>query len=131
MFDQRSVFQFGRVGRSVSSSGGRVRQQYAELFTLMETDQREAADASEYSDRTQGCHVQGYEGGKEKEQGCRLFLEVIGMSKILIVIGLILTLVVTLPILILLILTEAALIYRDRRERPDANPPSKDEWRLM
>ncbi len=59
------------------------------------------------------------------------FVEVIGMSKILIVIGLILTLVVTLPILILLILTEAALIYRDRRERPDADPPSKDEWRLM
>ena len=58
-------------------------------------------------------------------------LEVIGMSKILIVIGLILTLVVTLPILILLILTEAALIYRDWRERPDADPPSKDEWRLM
>lgn len=50
------------------------------------------------------------------------------MSKILIVIGLILTLTVTLPILIL---TEAALIYRDRRERPDADPPSKDEWRLM
>ena len=53
------------------------------------------------------------------------------MSKILIVIGLILTLVVTLPILILLILTEAALIYRDRRECPDADPPSKDEWRVM
>lgn len=53
------------------------------------------------------------------------------MSKILIVIGLILTLVVTLPILILLILTEAALIYRDRMERPDADPPSKDEWRIM
>ena len=58
-------------------------------------------------------------------------LEVIEVSKILIVIGLILTLVVTLPILILLILTEAALIYRDRRERPDADPPSKGEWRLM
>ena len=53
------------------------------------------------------------------------------MSKILIVIGLILTLVVTLPILIFLILSEAALIYRYRRERPDADPPSKDEWRLM
>lgn len=53
------------------------------------------------------------------------------MSKILIVIGLILTLVVTLPILILLILTEAAQIYMERRERPDADPPSKDEWRLM
>lgn len=53
------------------------------------------------------------------------------MSKILIVIGLVLTLVVTLPILILLILIEAVLIYRDRREHPDAAPPSKDEWRLM
>lgn len=58
-------------------------------------------------------------------------LEVIEVSKILIVIGLILTLVVTLPILILLILIEAVLIYRDRREHPDAAPPSKDEWRLM
>lgn len=58
-------------------------------------------------------------------------LEVIEVSKILIVIGLILTLVVTLPILIILILTEAALIYRDQRENPDADPPSKDEWRLM
>lgn len=53
------------------------------------------------------------------------------MSKILIFVGLVLTLVVTLPILILLILTEAALIYRDRMEHPDADPPSKDEWRLM
>lgn len=58
-------------------------------------------------------------------------MEVIEVSKILIVIGLIMTMVVTLPILILLILTEAALIYRDRRERPDADPPSKDEWRIM
>lgn len=58
-------------------------------------------------------------------------MEVIEVSKILIVIGLILTLVVTLPILILLILTEASMIYRDRRERPDADPPSKDEWRIM
>lgn len=53
------------------------------------------------------------------------------MSKILIVIGLILTLVVTLPILIILILTEAAIIYRDRMKRPSADPPSKDEWRIM
>ena len=58
-------------------------------------------------------------------------MEVIGMSKILIVIGLIMTLVVTLPILILLILTEAALIYRDRMERPCADHQSKDEWRIM
>lgn len=53
------------------------------------------------------------------------------MAEYIIIIGLILTLVVTLPILILLILIEAALIYRARRERPDADPPSKDEWRLM
>ena len=57
--------------------------------------------------------------------------ETITMAKFIIIIGLILTLVVTLPILILLILTEAAFIYRDRRESPDADPPSKDEWRLM
>ncbi|WP_407386303.1 hypothetical protein [Ruminococcus sp.] len=53
------------------------------------------------------------------------------MSKILIVIGLILTLVVTLPMILFLILFMAANIYRDYRERPDAPPPSKDEWRLM
>ena len=47
------------------------------------------------------------------------------------IIGLILTLVVTLPAIGILILYEAALIYRDRRERPDAPPPSKDEWRVM
>ena len=58
-------------------------------------------------------------------------MEVIGMSKILIVIGLILTLVFTLPILILLILTEASQIYMDQREHPDAKPISKDEWRIM
>lgn len=53
------------------------------------------------------------------------------MSKVLIVIGLILTLVFTLPILILLILTEAAQIYMERMDHPDANPISKDEWRIM
>ena len=53
------------------------------------------------------------------------------MAEYIIIIGLILTLVVTMPILILLILIEAALLYRDRRERSDADPPSKDEWRLM
>ena len=58
-------------------------------------------------------------------------MEVIEVSKILIVIGLIMTLVVTLPILILLILTEAAIIYRDRMKRPGADNPSKDEWRIM
>ena len=45
------------------------------------------------------------------------------MSKILIVIGLILTMVVTLPILLFLFLFMAANIYRDYRERPDAPPP--------
>lgn len=39
------------------------------------------------------------------------------MSKILIVIGLILTMVVTLPILLFLFLFMAANIYRDYRER--------------
>lgn len=53
------------------------------------------------------------------------------MSKVLIVIGLILTLVFTLPILILLILTEASQIYMERRGHPDAKPISKDEWRIM
>ena len=51
--------------------------------------------------------------------------------KVLTVIGLILTLVVTVPILGILVLYEAALIYRDRRERPDAKPLSKDEWKIM
>ena len=50
---------------------------------------------------------------------------------ILTIIGLILTLVVTLPVLGILILCEAALIYRDRRDRPDAKPLSKDEWKIM
>ena len=50
---------------------------------------------------------------------------------ILTIIGLILTLVVTLPVLGILILCEAVLIYRDRRERPDAKPLSKDEWKIM
>ena len=58
-------------------------------------------------------------------------VEVIGMGDILITIGLILTLVVTLPVIGLLILWEIALIHRDRRERPDAKPLSKDEWKLM
>ena len=53
------------------------------------------------------------------------------MARMMIIIGLILTLVVTVPILLFLILFMAALIDRDRRERPDAPPPSKDEWRLM
>ena len=51
--------------------------------------------------------------------------------KVLTVIGLILTLVVTVPVLGILVLYEAALIYRDRRERPDAKPLSKDEWKIM
>lgn len=53
------------------------------------------------------------------------------MSKILIIIGLILTLIFTIPLFGILILYEAALIYRDRRERPDAKPLSKDEWKIM
>ena len=47
------------------------------------------------------------------------------------IIGLILTLVVTLPVLGILVLYEAALIYRDRRARPDAKPLSKDAWKIM
>lgn len=53
------------------------------------------------------------------------------MSKILIIIGLVLTLIFTIPLFGSLILYEAALIYRDRRERPDAKPLSKDEWKIM
>lgn len=51
--------------------------------------------------------------------------------KTLIIIGLILTLLVTVPIIGILVLIEAAFIYRDRRERPDAKPLSKDEWKIM
>ena len=51
--------------------------------------------------------------------------------KTLIIIGLILTLLVTVPVLGILVLIEAVLIYRDRRERPDAKPLSKDEWKIM
>ncbi len=53
------------------------------------------------------------------------------MARIMIIVGLILTLVVTLPLLLFLFLFMAANIYRDYRERPDAPPPSKDEWRVM
>lgn len=51
--------------------------------------------------------------------------------KTLIVIGLILTGVFTLPAMLFLFLYGAALIYRDLRERPDAKPLSKDEWKIM
>ena len=51
--------------------------------------------------------------------------------KTLTIIGLILTLLVTVPLLGILILCEAILIYRDRSERPDADPPTKDEWKIM
>lgn len=51
--------------------------------------------------------------------------------KTLIIIGLILTLLVTVPVIGILVLIEAAFIYRDRRERPDAKPLSKDEWKIM
>lgn len=51
--------------------------------------------------------------------------------KTLIVIGLILTGIFTLPAMLFLFLYGAALIYRDLRERPDAKPLSKDEWKIM
>ena len=51
--------------------------------------------------------------------------------KTLIIIGLILTLLVTVPVIGILVMIEAAFIYRDKRERPDAKPLSKDEWRIM
>ena len=51
--------------------------------------------------------------------------------KTLIIIGLILTLLVTVPVIGIMVLIEAAFIYRDRRERPDAKPLSKDEWKIM
>lgn len=47
------------------------------------------------------------------------------------IIGLILTLFVTVPLLGILVLIEATYIYRDKRERPDAKPLSKDEWKIM
>lgn len=47
------------------------------------------------------------------------------------IIGLILTLLVTVPLLGILVLIEATYIYRDKRERPDAKPLSKDEWKIM
>ena len=53
------------------------------------------------------------------------------MSKLLIIIGLVLTLLVTVPLLGILVMIEAAFIYRDKRERPDADPPTKDEWKIM
>ncbi len=48
--------------------------------------------------------------------------------KIITVIGLILTLVFTLPFLFIVIAVEW---YRWKYERPDADPPSKDEWKIM
>ena len=53
------------------------------------------------------------------------------VSKLLIIIGLVLTLLVTVPLLGILVMIEAAFIYRDKRERPDAKPLSKDEWKIM
>ena len=47
------------------------------------------------------------------------------------IIGLILMLLVTVPVLGILVLIEATYIYRDKRERPDAKPLTKDEWRIM
>lgn len=53
------------------------------------------------------------------------------MSKIMIIVGLILTGLVTLPLLGIALFLFITGVYRDYRERPDAPPPSKDEWRLM
>ena len=50
------------------------------------------------------------------------------VEDILIIIGMILILIFTGPILFIMIAVE---IYRMRREDPDAPPPSKDEWRMM
>ena len=49
-------------------------------------------------------------------------------EKVLIIIGLVLIIFVTFPILFIIAAIE---VYRMRRENPDAPPPSKDEWRLM
>lgn len=59
------------------------------------------------------------------------FEEVIEVSKILIIIGLVLVLVFTIPYLAFMVLWEMTLIYRDKQERPDAVPPTKDEWKVM
>lgn len=47
------------------------------------------------------------------------------MAKLLILIGIILTVLITLPFLM------AVNIYRDRLDRPYADPPSKDEGNTM
>lgn len=59
------------------------------------------------------------------------FEEVIEVSKILTIVGLVLVLVFTIPYLAFMVLWEMALIYRDKQERPDAVPPTKDEWKVM
>lgn len=49
------------------------------------------------------------------------------MEKVLIIIGLILTAGLTLPIMFV----SALFMYDDWRKRPDAPPPSKDDWKVM
>ena len=49
----------------------------------------------------------------------------------MIIIGLILTLVVTIPILLFAIVLLQSSIYRDRQERPGSKPPSKDDWKVL
>ena len=51
--------------------------------------------------------------------------------KILTIIGLVLTGIITIPLILFLIICEAAIIYRDYKDRPDAPPPSKDDWKVM
>ena len=53
------------------------------------------------------------------------------MGRFMIIVGLILTLVITIPYFIFMAFWEMSMIYRDRQERPDAKPPTKDEWKVM
>lgn len=53
------------------------------------------------------------------------------MGKVMTIVGLVLVLVFTIPYLAFMVLWEMALIYRDKQERPDAVPPTKDEWKVM
>ena len=51
------------------------------------------------------------------------------MSKVLIIIGLLLTGFVTVPLILLMALIESSMIYKEWKRRPDAPPLSKDEWK--
>ena len=51
--------------------------------------------------------------------------------KVIVIIGIVLTAFVTIPIILFMIILVAVQIYDDWRRRPDAPPPSKDEWRSM